>query len=146
MGQIDFDADDLAPREIPVRVKGRWYVMREATASALRAYKAAMARATGGTVDPSTGKPKSVDIGVLEEADSILLSHCMCEADKDQRATDKLVALSTVQSWPERYVATLVEKLREMSPGLQPAKKNQEASPESNGKAVAVAGDHDPNA
>lgn len=106
MDTLNFD--DLTPIALPVRVKGKDYLLREATGDAVAKWRNAQLRATrlGGD-----GKPASID--GLADAEPLLVSLCLFEVG--QGGKELPVSVQTVRSWPGRITSALFARAKEIS-------------------------------
>lgn len=110
-----FDFDDLAPIEIPVRIAGVAYILREASEAAACKWRNHQLKATR----MADGKVTGMD--GMADAEPLLVSLCLCQTNPD--GTLKLdpqrnpanVPLALVLSWPARIVKPLFEKAKEIS-------------------------------
>jgi len=113
----DFDAPDIVHEDVHFKLRGRSYVIREATADAVRQYRRAISKAV--TVGPE-GKPSNVDTGAIGDTDILLVSLCVFDASGagTQRVTE-----AEVLTWPFRAQEKVYKKVREMSGLDVPADK-----------------------
>jgi hypothetical protein len=98
---------DLSVREVPVRMGGRRYLLREATAAAACQYRNAVLRSTRLDQD---GKPEYVD--GLADAGPVLVAGCLFEVDGDGL---KPVPLATVRGLPSRVQEQLFDRAKRLS-------------------------------
>lgn len=96
--------DDVALREVPVKVGGKPYVLKEASAEAVRKYRNAQLRAT--RVDKD-GRP--VGLGDMADVELLLVNQCLFDASGRQ------VALQVLSSWPGRIVKALFQRAQDIS-------------------------------
>ena len=104
MTEFNFD-NDMSVREIPFKIKGENYILREASGSAIAAYK--NARLEKMTLS-DTGKPKTVK--GMGDVEPLLVSLCSFQAETNQQ-----VPLQTVLSWPGRVVSKLFDEAKKIS-------------------------------
>jgi hypothetical protein len=112
--------DDLAPIEVPVKLEGLHYVLREASGDAVVKYQNRIFKSTkiGGE-----GKPTTIE--GFADADPYLLSMCLFEADEngliklDKHGRASSVQVQTILSWPNRVLARLVSTLKQISPDIE---------------------------
>jgi hypothetical protein len=116
----DLDPNNLKPAEEPFMLKGRWYVLREASKDADVAYRSAQMKNL--QLMEKDGERHMTTSGAAE-ADPVLLSYCLYYGDGEGklvlRGADPdpryRVPLATILSWPTRLVDPLVKRLKEMS-------------------------------
>ncbi len=129
-GEMNFD--DLAQVEVPVSIGGKKYVLKEATADAVRKWRNAQLKATK---LGDNGKPISLE--GMADTEPLLVSLCLFEEVKESGKPDSLspVSLSTVSSWPNRIVgalfaeATKISDLEGKKDQVQDPKKSPAATP-----------------
>lgn len=112
--EFDFDdgSDDLSIVEIPVKIKGKRYVLREAGEDAACRYRNALARCS--QMGPE-GNVQSID-GPIADVEPLLVSLCMFEQLPDGTGhRTKSISVAVVRSWPARHVKELFEKLQDIS-------------------------------
>lgn len=97
--------DDLTPIEIPVKLAGVSYTLREASAGAASKWRNFLLRSTKLSKE---GKPVSIE--GLADSEILLVSLCLFRAD-----TGKPVSTSTVATWPSKIVKVLFEKSKQIS-------------------------------
>jgi hypothetical protein len=98
------DFSDLQPIEIPFKVNGVSYVLREASGGAVKVYtNERMKRITFGP----TGKV--VSTRDLAEVDYLLVSLCV------KTSEEKDVSQATVESWPNTMFKRILETTKEIS-------------------------------
>lgn len=131
MEELVFDAE---PKQVPVTVKGKKYVLRQANGTAGNAYRNAMMRSMRMGAD---GMAEGLD-GVAD-AETVLLSRCLYAAnpdgslplnkngDPDPRS---LVSQETILAWDDVVQTRLAEVAKDIS-GLGKRK----AAPAANGEA-----------
>lgn len=109
------DFRDLKPKSIPVWLPdGQEYVLCEATADAVLAYRTTIMSAT--KLGPN-GKPSAVD-GKMVGAEPTVISQCLFKIDKGQKSK-QCVNVNLIKAQPSGIMDALFTSLREMSPGLQ---------------------------
>lgn len=109
----ELNFDDLAPIEIPVKVGGKAYLLREASGDAACKWRNALLKAT--RLGPE-GKPVSID--GMADTEPLLISLCLFEtADNGDgsRTATKPVSIATIRSWPARVQAKLFAKCKDIS-------------------------------
>lgn len=112
------DFDDLKPIEVSVKVKGKRYVLRQASAEAKAQFDNAKLRAT------KLEDGKLVSLAGMADVEPLLVSLCLFNADTDGRLPltadgdpdlTKLVPLKTVKLWDARIVADLFDRSKAIS-------------------------------
>lgn len=105
--------EDIARIEVPVRVGGKDYVLREASEDAFRQYQNSIMRA---------GRFKNgeqVGFEDIADSDSLLLSLCLFEGYEHPKGSTKLnyrpVLLKTVRDWPRRITKPLIDRCKLIS-------------------------------
>lgn len=73
LAPMEYDDDDLAPKEVPVRLGKKDYVLVEAGCEAARLFRNAATRGA------RLMKDKSVLVGEVGDAEIVLLGECLCE-------------------------------------------------------------------
>ncbi len=108
----EFRFEDLEPIAIPVTVRGKSYTLREASSDDACKWRKHLFRAAR----MEGGKPV-MSLDSLSDSEPLLLSYCVWETVPDKNGTlgEKRVDLSTIRSWPNRYVRPLFEKAKEIS-------------------------------
>ena len=110
---FEMDLGDLAPVEVPVRIGGKDFVLVEASADAVKRFRA---KAMQGVQRGEDGK--ITGLGGSAEAEPLLVSLCLFPAMADDRTkADRRmnVPLQSVMSWPNRVVAPLFNRAKEIS-------------------------------
>jgi hypothetical protein len=97
--------DDLTLREVPVRLGGQAYVLREASVAAACQYRNAILRAGRFGAD---GKVQAYED--LADIEPLLVSLCLFEADGGRP-----VSLATVKRWPARLLQPLYRQAKALS-------------------------------
>ncbi|MGL6095056.1 MAG: hypothetical protein ACRC7O_04550 [Fimbriiglobus sp.] len=129
---IDFD--DLKPAEVPVKIGGVDYVLREATGGAAVAFRNAMSRNTRVS---ASGQLLGTE---LSEAEPLVVGMCLMKTGKDgaillgPTGVPQAVGTEFVKARPVRVQTVLFERLKEISPTLVPG----DDTVESLEKSVAV--------
>jgi hypothetical protein len=112
--------DSLEPKEIPVTLAGKSYVLREASEGAASARQSAISASMKFGPD---GNPTGV-VGNIGDADAVLLAHCLYEADEDGKIRllpngdpdpRYLVPAQKIRGWLSRVTKPLIAKLKEIS-------------------------------
>lgn len=98
---MDFDGDLV---EIPVRIEGQDYTLREASGDAACKYRNALIH---GTVLGPNGKPQK--LRNVADTEPLLVSLCLFDAN------GKNVPPERVRIWPSRIQAKLFNKAKEIS-------------------------------
>jgi hypothetical protein len=104
--------DDLAPVEVEVKVKGKKYILREATGHAAAQYRNAALKAAK-MVDG-----KVVGMDGLADAEPLLVSLCLYELEdlgNGKPPRERPVPVQVVRGWPARLVTALFTKVRDIS-------------------------------
>lgn len=111
----DLDFDDLAPIEVPIKVKGEIkYILKEASADVAMKYRNAAMR--GSVIDTAT---KRITPGESAGAEVIAVAASLYEVYQHANEQKlRLMLLSTIQGWKNTVVMKLFDKLKEISPGL----------------------------
>jgi hypothetical protein len=122
--ELDFD---LTLREVPVKLGGRRYVLREATAAGACQYRNAVLRST--RLGPD-GKPEYVD--GLADAGPVLVAACLFELDGDGL---RPVSLATVRAMPARVQELLFKRAQRLSELDQPTPETDAAK---NGRSATA--------
>jgi hypothetical protein len=107
-GELNFDSLDLI--EVPVKIAGKAYVLREAdeaTASDYRSASIQGARLEDGEV---VGLPENTG-----RVQAILVSQCLFPLNAMGTPEKHHVPLTTVKNWPSRIVRPLFDKAKEIS-------------------------------
>ena len=123
---INFDGPDgsLETVEIPVKIDGKDYVLREADGAAATSYRNQLLASM--KLGPD-GKPSSIH--GLASVEPMLVSRCLFDEK------NKSVPLKVVEGWPSRVQKTLFAKAKEISM-LQEEATDRDLL----GKALAVEG------
>lgn len=100
----DLDFSDITPIELPVRINGKSYTLREATGDAACKYRNEMLKCT--TLGPD-GKPST--IRNMADVEPLLISLCLFD-DKN-----RMVHHSIIRSWPNRVQNKLYETAKRIS-------------------------------
>jgi hypothetical protein len=100
----EMEFDSIALIEVPVKIAGVKYTLREASGEAVCAYRDAQIE---GTVFNAEGKPVSVK--GLSQVNMLLLSYCLF----DDKGTN--VPLAVIKAWPNRVIEPLAERVKEIS-------------------------------
>lgn len=108
MSSEELNFDDVTLTEIPVKIGGDQYILREATGEAAVNYRNAMLACTQ---LGSSGKPQS--IRGLASVEPLLVSHCLFYASGPREGQN--VSQKTILSWKSKIVKALYEKVREIS-------------------------------
>lgn len=123
MSEQSFDFDDLSVIEIPVKIKGKRYVLREASGDAAGRYRSASLHG----VEISHGEDGERTIRKIEsiaDVEPLLISRCLYKADGDgvvplladgEPDPNGLVPMETIKRWPAKVQKRLFEKAKEIS-------------------------------
>lgn len=118
------DFSDLKPIEIPILIGADCYILREATASTARAFRATM---TSNIRMGPNGRPQEVD-GKITGAEPALVGSSLFKIlkkpDGPEETSKRPVGQSFIDELPDRVQAALFEKLKEISPTLYSSKKD----------------------
>jgi hypothetical protein len=146
-----YDFESLVTIEVPVKYKGRNYIMREATGEVVARYRDRMMQSARMNAD---GKIQGFDR--LQETEMYLLSWCLFEVNGEGGQVP--VTYQHIKDWQNRVVSTLLKDLKLISEIEEPdteesllkeraaideklAKlKEQDGTPEGNGQSVSTAG------
>ena len=126
--------DDLEPVEVPVTIKGKDYVLKEASSDA--AVKFRNANAAGATLTQDANERTKVTMGSIADSEPLLVSLCLFEVRKDDKgnvminpstgkAVHGAVALGWVRGLKNSIVKALFDKVMEISPGLRIGKEKK---------------------
>lgn len=99
---------DLTPVEIPVKIGGKNYILREADGAAAVQYRNAMLSCTQIGTD---GKPSSVK--GMAGTEPLLVSLCLLTNEPSE--TRRAVMIDEVKAWPYRIQKGLYDKAKEIS-------------------------------
>jgi len=105
---MELDFEDLTPIELPVKIAGKEYLLREASGEDARIYNNARMRGVQMEGDKILSLPED-SAGIP----SLLVSRCLWET-KDGKPTAR-VAIQKVRGWPERVIKPLFEKAKDIS-------------------------------
>lgn len=122
---LDFDADNpsLSLKQLPVRYQGKDYVLVEALGDAVAQWRNAQLRGTT-MQQQGDSDTRTIALGALADNETLLVSLCLFYPDQggglilDNRGdvdTRKRVPQTIVKNWPNRVVARLFEKAKEIS-------------------------------
>lgn len=103
---MDF-GDDLSPREVPVKMGGKNYVLKEASAAAVCQYRNAITAAAKMGPD---GKPTA--FGNVADAEPLLVSLCLFEVRDGKQLP---VPLIQVRGWKNSVTSKLFERVQKIS-------------------------------
>ncbi len=107
MNTSEMNFDDLTLIEVPVKIQGKKYVLREASGDAACKWRNMLLKST--KLGPD-GRPTSID--GMADSDPYLVSLCLFEVtDKG----DKAVPLHTIRAWPNRVQKDLCERAKAIS-------------------------------
>ena len=96
---------DLTPVEVPVKIGGADYILREATGATSIAYQNAIINSTKPGLD---GQPTQITSG-LSAIEPMLVSKCLFDSE------NKPVKQDVIKSWPSRVQKVLYRKIKEIS-------------------------------
>jgi len=110
--------EDITPVEVPVRIGGQDYVLREVSGDAATRYRNARANCT----KFSNGEFAGVD-GPIADAQPKLVSDCLFKVVvlPDGTTIFSKVEEKVVRTWPDRVQKALFEKVQRISPSLEDA-------------------------
>lgn len=103
--------ESLEPIEIPVKIAGKDYVLREAGEAFASKYQNALMRSTK-VVEGADGN-KSATVDGISDTESLLVSLCLFEVGANGSKTN--VNINTIKTWPHRVVKPLFQKAEEIS-------------------------------
>lgn len=112
--------DDIAPVEIPVKLKGKDYVLREASESGAAKYKNAQLKAM--KQSESADGNKTTNIDGMAETEALLVSICLFEKTD---TGEKNVDIAFIRTLVHRVVEPIFNKAEEIS-GLKKKKTKEE--------------------
>lgn len=105
--------DDPIPKEVPVTIGSKKYVLCEATVEASKEFRNA-GFAAARMVDG-----KIVGLNGLANAEPVLVSRCLYELyDSDGETKRRPVAMAEINRWPDRISSKLFDAIKMMSPAL----------------------------
>jgi len=117
----ELNFDDLTPIEIPVRIQGKNYVLREASGDAACRYRNAVLACA-----QLTPEGKAVSVRNLADVEPLLVSLCLF----DEKGNP--VSVNQVRKWPARVVKALYEKAKEISDLDLEEPQNKKENPTAN--------------
>jgi hypothetical protein len=112
--------DDVEPIEIPVSIKGKSYILREASESAAARYKNAQLKAMKRSESADGSSVTNLD--GIAETELLLVSVCLFEKTE---TGEKTVDTNWLKTLPHRVVAPLFQRAEEIS-GLAKKSKTEE--------------------
>lgn len=123
--EIDFG--DLTPVEVPIKWRGKRYILREPSGAAVKTYQ--RSGLAGAEMSFNDGNDTRIlrNFNGVAGNEASLISQCLYTADKDGHVPldnngdadpRHLVAERVIESWPQRVKKQLFEKLEEMCPDL----------------------------
>lgn len=105
------DFDEVEDIEIPVTVKGKHYVLKEASGKAATEYRNALMACI--TLGPEGKAQKLVNLASVEP---LLVSSCLFYGEGwDKQKKGKNVPKDVIQSWPSRVQKKLFETVKDIS-------------------------------
>lgn len=107
MSEQEMVFDSLVPREVPVTIGPKKYVLREATGDVVCRYRNSIMAAT--RLGPE-GRPQQLT--GLADTEPYLISMCLFEVTD---GGEKPVTGSLIRSWPSRVQRALFKRVREIS-------------------------------
>lgn len=116
--------EDLEPVEVPVSIRGRKYLLREADGAAAVKYRNANTR--GARMDKDA---KIVTLGEIAEAEPVLVAACLCPLDGtgkvryDPAGNPVTATVQLVLTFRAATIRELFRKVKEISPGLDETDK-----------------------
>lgn len=110
-GHETLDFDDYEARPVPVRFRGKDYLLREAPAGVAAAHHNFVlkhSRIVDGRLVPSEGSA---------DAQSLLVAGCLVQLapQKDGTVKECPVIQAEVKGWPDRVVKTLYDRAKDLS-------------------------------
>lgn len=102
--------DDLQPIEIPVRIAGKQYVLREASTDAATKYRNAVLKSTRLDRD---GHAMSLDGSA--DVEPLLVSMCLFEVNDKGETLNRPVNVSVVKTFPSKVTKELYDRVRAIS-------------------------------
>lgn len=133
----DLDLDNLEPYQESFKLKGRWYVLREAGKGAELAYRNAQFKNVQ-MVERESGERQLSGMGGNADAEVTLLSQCLFYGDSDGRLllnpkrepdTRYLVPMASLLSWSPKITDPLIKRLKEIS-GIDQARTREQVEKE----------------
>jgi hypothetical protein len=113
-----FGLEQLTTIEFPFHFQGKDYLLKEATADAVRKYHNFL---VSNAKPNAEGKPTSLEN--YADVDTMLVADCVFE-----KGVAEPVALTLIRSWPDRVVSKLLAKIKQVSPSLADKKEPGETS------------------
>lgn len=123
--EIDFG--DLTPIEVPVRVQGKRYILREPSGAAVKSWQRLALLGTEMTFDDNSGTRIMRNFSGVAGNEAMLISQCLYMPDAEGKIIlldsgdadpRQLVPERKIDFWPHRIKKGLFEKLEEMCPEL----------------------------
>lgn len=114
----ELDFNDLSVIELPVKVTGKNYILKEASGDAACKYRNSMLACT--KLGPD-GKPVSVN--GIADCEPSLVASCLFEVT--EKNTQVPVPLAMIRSWPDRVQKKLAETVKKVS-GMETSEENEE--------------------
>jgi hypothetical protein len=102
--ESEFDFDSHEKIEVPVKVEGKKYFLREASGDAVCKYRNAQSKC----MKPSANGSFTIE-GPIADTEPLLVSLCLFDEH------DRQVGVDVVRRWPNRVLKKLVEKLKQIS-------------------------------
>ena len=123
-GVLDFDADSssLDLIKIPVKFKGKKYLLIEALADAVAKWK--NAQIAGATLRQDDRDEKTVSMGNMADSEILLVGQCLFLTNTEggpilqpngDLQLNARVGASVVKTWPSRVVSQLYDKVMDIS-------------------------------
>lgn len=103
--------ESLEPIEIPVKIAGKDYVLREAGEAFASKYQNALMSST--KVVEGTDGNKSATVQGISDTEALLVSLCLFEIGQNNSKVN--VNVNTIRTWPHRVVKPLFQKAEEIS-------------------------------
>jgi hypothetical protein len=104
LSPMEFDGELT---EVPVRVNGVEYVLREATGDVACKYRNAITKQT--TLTESQDESRTIKVGNIADSEPYLVHLCLFDTENNN------VPLSKVRSWPPKVVSALYNRAKEIS-------------------------------
>lgn len=111
--------EDLTPIEVPVKIEGKSYILREASGDAACKWRNAQLRAA------RMERGKLANIGNLADCEPLLVSLCLFEVIDANRSITRNVPQQTIRNWPSRVQKALYDRALKIS-GLDTEVEDEE--------------------
>lgn len=108
--ELIIDFDDLEPIEIPVKYRGKMYILKEPTGDVVAKWRNTVLKCTKLT----DGKPSQID--GLADSEPLLVSMCLFERQESGRGgtgwVDKQVPVNVIRGWQAQVVKRLFDECK----------------------------------